>query len=426
MDRRIEIRFDEIVNDKFKPFMRDSSRWAVLKGGAGSGKSKVTAQKILFRVMTEEGHRFCCARKVYRTVKASQFTDLVDFIYQYGWSDLFKINRTELKITYIPNGNEIIFVGLDNREKMKSISGITGWWLEEVTDFEERDLTQLDLRLRGKTRNYKQTIMTFNPVSELHWIKNKFFSNYIEEAIQKTGHANLPIKYEVGGKLIELNASIYHSTYRDNKFLEPEYIAFLLSLEEDDPHYFEIYAEGKWGSIGNLVYPNGFIRTEEYPNSYDEIIYGLDFGWIHPTALVKVGILAGEYYLDELIYQSKLSNKNLIEEMRRLGIDESDYIYCDSARPDFINEICEAGFNAVKSEKDVMAGLDKVRSSRVHTKSSNVNINREVDSYKWAEDENGKPIEGKVVKIRDDAMDAIRYPIFTHSLKYSELKMFIA
>lgn len=420
-------RLKDIINPIYWPLIKDKSRLLILKGGASSGKSKFAVQKKAFRLLTEEGHRFAFVRKVGRTIRESQFAELKEVIGEWNVGDLFKINQTLGKIACTLTGSEVISLGMDDREKIKSIKGITGVWYEEPTELEPRDFRQMELRVRAYTPYYRQSILTFNPISETHWLKEMFFPQNVEAQIEKTKYASLPVNIEIDNKMIELNAKICHSTYLDNVFLDAEVKAGILSLKEDDPHYYEIYGLGHWGSLGNLVYPDGFkiIPKSEYPKSYDEIIYGVDFGWIHPTAVVKVGIHAGSYYLEEKIYQKKLSNADLIKRLSEdPDVDKGDYFYCDNARPDFIDELVDAGFNAVpclKGEGSVQAGIDRVRSSNIYTCPDNVGIKKELSSYKYQEDAAGNPIEGKVIKRVDDLMDAIRYPIFTHTSSFHDL-----
>lgn len=80
-----------------------------------------------------------------------------------------------MEIIYKPNENQLISSGLDDVEKLKSITGITGTWGEEATEIDEDDFKQIDLRMRGNTANYKQHILTYNPINDEHWIKLNIF-----------------------------------------------------------------------------------------------------------------------------------------------------------------------------------------------------------------------------------------------------------
>lgn len=232
----VDISIDEIMNTWGHPLIDDKSRYLVLYGGAGSGKSVTAAQKMIIRMLEEKGHKFLVVRKVANTLRNSVFSLLRGTIADWGMSELFKINKSDMDITCI-NGNQIIFAGLDDVEKLKSIHGITGMWLEEASEILQEDFQQLDLRLRGQTRNYKQIMISFNPISITHWLKAVFFD----------------------GK--KSNSTVVHTTYRDNDFIDDEYKATLESLKEQDPYYYTVYALGEWGVLGQTVF-NAQIVTE--------------------------------------------------------------------------------------------------------------------------------------------------------------------
>jgi phage terminase large subunit len=136
-----------------------------------------------------------------------------------------------MKITYRKNGNEIIFTGLDDVEKLKSIYNITIIWIEEASELDAIDFRQLDIRLRGRTESYKQIIFTFNPISITHWLKAEFFDKK------------------------KKNSTTSHTTYEDNKFLDEEQIEVLEGFKETDPYYYQVYCKGEWGVLGKTVFP---------------------------------------------------------------------------------------------------------------------------------------------------------------------------
>lgn len=144
-------------NEKFLPLFWCKSRYLVLKGGGGSGKSIFAGRKILERVTSEPGHRWLVCRKVDKTIRHSCFEQLIGQIRDYYPNSGYKINQSDMKITFA-NGSMIMFSGLDNVEKLKSIYNITGIWIEEASELQMGDFNQLDIRLRGKTAYYKQMI----------------------------------------------------------------------------------------------------------------------------------------------------------------------------------------------------------------------------------------------------------------------------
>lgn len=210
-------------NPKMSKCFESEHRYLILKGGAGSGKSVFAAQKICGRMINERGHRFLVMRKVSNTIRESVWALIKNTFESMGHDHLLRINKTDRVIEYIPNGNQIIFAGVDDPEKLKSITGITGAWLEEITEFDESDLDQLDLRLRGRTAWFKQIIGTFNPIDEQHWIKAKFFDDQDDDTMT------------------------HESTFRDNVFLDSEYKRILLNRFKSNPNWFDIYVNGKWG-----------------------------------------------------------------------------------------------------------------------------------------------------------------------------------
>ena len=171
------------TNDTFMPLYAVKDRHLVLVGGAGSGKSIFAGRKILERITSETGHRILVCRKIARTLRESCFRQLIEQIRLHYDYNAFKINRTDMLITYLPNNSQILFAGLDDVEKLKSIYHVTGIWIEEGSELAENDYNQLNIRLRGKTSHYKQMITTFNPVDINHWLKRRFFRDIVKRYI---------------------------------------------------------------------------------------------------------------------------------------------------------------------------------------------------------------------------------------------------
>lgn len=252
---------NEIVqrrNLSHKPFFEDKSRWLISYGGAGSAKSYSTAQKILLdRIIQEDKHRYLIVRKVAKTLRVSVFQLFKDLIVGLDEYDNFKINKSDMTIEYIPNGSMLLFFGLDDIEKLKSIQGITGIWIEEASECEQGDILELNRRLRGHTDYYKQIILTFNPISHLHWLKSHFFDN----------DAN--------------KASIYKTTYLDNSFIDDEYKQEIEDIKNYDIQQYNIYALGEWGVLNtNIVYHNYSYHkhtTELTYNDFSVLYVGIDF-----------------------------------------------------------------------------------------------------------------------------------------------------
>ena len=222
----------ERTNESFLPLLFDRSRFLVLMGGGGSGKSIFAGQKILERAATEPGHRFLVVRKVAKTLRESCFEQLRSQAYDLYPGAVAFIPRGKSGDMYIrlKNGSEVLFAGLDDVEKLKSIYDITGIWAEEASELDEGDLNQLDIRLRTDSPWYLQIILTFNPISITHWLKRRFFDRE------------------------DPRATTHRTTYRDNRFLRPEAIETLESFRDTDPYYYQVYCLGQWGVTGKSVF----------------------------------------------------------------------------------------------------------------------------------------------------------------------------
>jgi len=228
---------DKVTNKRFYNLLFNKSRYLVLKGGGGSGKSKFCGQKLIFRMLAERGHRFTVVRKVGDTLRDSVFADLKKVISEWGFDDLFHVpdgRSSDLYIKCKLNGNEILFFGLDKVEKRKSVEGITGIWIEEASEILESDFRQLDIRMRGKSL-YAQMMISFNPIDINHWLKKEFFDNPKDDC------------------------TISESTYKDNPFLDAGTIKTLEGFKITDPYYYTVYCLNEWGVLGKTIFPKQIV-----------------------------------------------------------------------------------------------------------------------------------------------------------------------
>ena len=232
----------ETNNETFMPLFADTHRYLVLKGGGGSGKSIFAGRKVLERVTSEPGHRWLVCRKVAKTIRESCFEQLKGQAYDYYSERIDFIPRGKGSDMYIrfKNGSEILFAGLDDVEKLKSIYDITGVWIEEASELLEGDFNQLDIRLRTNFPYYLQIILSFNPISITHWLKKRFFDFDIKDPVERK-------------KAIDRTRT-HESTYKDNRFLSKEAIQTLEAFKETDEYYYMVYCLGMWGVTGKSVF----------------------------------------------------------------------------------------------------------------------------------------------------------------------------
>ena len=374
----------KIFNSVYLPYLDNKKRYEIIYGGAGSGKSVFVAQKKVLQHLDGK-HKTLVVRKVARTSRNSTFSLIKDIISEWNCNNLFKINKSDMEIINLKNGNQFIFSGLDDVEKLKSITGITDIWVEEASEITQEDFQQLDLRMRGKTRQTKQITMTFNPISALSWIKGYFFD----------------VKRD--------DTTILKTTYKDNKFIDKEYINVLEGLKEQDHVYYQIYALGEWGVLGNLVFTNYVV--EDIPTEYKTIYQGLDFGFNDPSAFIKIGLKDDELYVFDELYVRGLTNNELIPLVREKA-DRSPII-ADSSEPDRIKEFKQNGLNVRAAEKgpgSIKAGLDWAKRKRIHIHPDCTNFIKEIQGYKYREDKDGN-VYDEPVDMNNHLMDALRYAL---------------
>ena len=384
------------TNKIFLPLYKNESRYMLLYGGAGSGKSVFAVQKQLKRILVEKNHKVLVLRKVARTSRHSTFALFKKVIYNWGIQNHTKIKEGDISISIPSFNTEIIFSGVDDVEKIKSIADITMILMEELTEFKELEFNQIDMRLRGYTKYYKQITGLFNPdESKGAWIKRRFFDK------------------------IDKNATTLHSVAEDNQFIDAEYIDILEGIEDDT--YYKIYKLGVWAVSKGIIYkPFQRIKEKDIPIYNIVKIYGLDFGYTHPMALTEIVEHKRNIYITEKLYESHLTVTDMIDKLKILIPDKRCVIYCDHD-PDKIEAIRRAGFKAVPAYKvagSVEGGIDFIKSihSRIFVNDLSSNFFKEADIYKYKEKKDGTQEEGPV-KFKDDLMDSFRMPIYTYFRK---------
>jgi phage terminase large subunit len=389
------------VNKRFAHlFVKEpEARFYVEKGGAGSGKSYSIGQAIIQSCMANGARRWLCTRKVRTTIRHSVFDLFIHLLHEMNLEGLYRANRSDLTIEFV-TGAVIICVGLDDVSKLKSIHGITDVWMEEADECTSSDFRQLNLRLRGGNQR-KRMILSFNPTSALSWIKQEFFDNP------------------------KANAIVHESTYRDNAFIDDEYRAELRALKDVDQYFYQVYTLGHWGVLGNRVFHNFVVEDFRYgEEDFDGVSQGMDFGFNHASAIIRVGWKDGELWAFDELYAKGLTNAQLIDAaMGPEGVIPETFsgtVIADSAEPDRIREFNESmaqrkmrgGVVGAKKGKDsVRMGIDFLKRYRIHVHASRCpNLAREIANYKWREDKDGNILE-EPVPFADDTIAALRYAV---------------
>jgi phage terminase large subunit len=387
----------KLYNDKYYRRLKDDTRLQIFFGGASSGKSFFIAQRIVLDTLN--GRNTLVLRNVARTIRGSCWNEVIKAINALKpiLRDCFNVSKSEMLITAMNNGAQILFAGLDDVEKIKSITPangvLTDIWIEEATETSYDDYKQLEKRLRGESRHPKRITLSFNPVYKEHWIYREFFGNWQDGASE----------YHDDG------LSILKTTYKDNRFLTDD---DRLALEnETDPYYKAVYSEGNWGVLGDVIFRNW--RTDDLSGfNTDKPLFGLDFGFSSdPAAAVKVHYdRAGKkiYILDEL-HEKGMTNSQLAESLKPwVG---GHYITCDSSEPKSIKELQNLGIRAIGAKKgpdSVMHGIQWLQGHELIVDVKCQHTRNELQLYQWRKDKDGNSM--RVPEDRNNHLiDALRY-----------------
>jgi phage terminase large subunit len=308
---------------------------------------------------------------------------------------IFDINKSDGTITCI-NGAQILFAGLDDAEKIKSITPINGVitdiWIEEATETERTDILQLTKRLRGRSNNRKRMTLSFNPIYMTHWIYKEYFKNYKESPY------------------IDKELVIIKTTYKDNIFLTAQDIHNLEN--EKDEYYRNVYTYGNWGVLGNQIFKN--YRVEEFDREqFSQYIYGLDFGFASdPCAFLEMSYDKNKsiIYIINEFYELELTNDEIAK--RVLEHAGSDVVICDSAEPKSIRELQLLGVRAMAAKKgkgSINFGIDWLKRQTIIIHPNCINFKREIELYRYKE-RDGISIPVPVDK-DNHLIDALRYAL---------------
>jgi len=389
---------DKVILRHFFPLLYDKNIYLLLMGGAGSGKSVFAIMKILIRIMlgykSNTIHNQLVIMKTANSMKNTVIAEFQKWIKFFGINQICEFKLTPKEIIF-DNGSRIFFLGCDDPDKLLSLSGVTSIWIEEASRITLNDFEIIDTRLRGVVNTYPQIMLSFNPISKLSWIYNYF---YVE---------------------VKDGATLHHSMLRDNYLLQDEgYKQRIRNYEHTNINKYRTFWLGEWGSLEGSIYDN-YEVVNEFPDDseFDDIIYGLDYGFNNPNALLKVGIKDQEYYWEELIYETGQTLDVLIQNMKQVipkRYREKYYIYADSQNPDKIMEINNQGFICYKSDKSINDGIDFVKSQKIKIHKDSYNLQKEIEGYVYKTDKDGNSLEIPL-KMNDHLMDSARYSMYTYN-----------
>src|SRR3990172_3883769 len=389
-----------VINDIYLPHLDNFARTQVFYGGSSSGKSWFLAQRCILDVMAG-GRNYLVCRQVARTIRSSVFQQVERVIREAGLLGYFTINKADEYIT-CKNGYQIIFAGLDDVEKIKSIvpavGVITDIWIEEATETDRGSVKDLYKRQRGGDENTrKRMTLSFNPILQSHWIYEEFFKSI--------AWADMQTEYTGEG------LSIQKTIYKDNRFLTTQDHKDLEN--ETDKYRYNVYTLGNWGILGHVIFTNWrVVDLSGMQAQFTNHRNGLDFGFSADPAALWVSHYDAKHkriYIFDELYERGLTNDLLAVEVKnRIG---SDYVVCDSADPKSIAELQQYGVSAlaaVKGKDSVLFGIQWLQQQEIIIDAKCVNAKNEISTFHWQEDANGNAIR-KPVEKNDHLIAAGRY-----------------
>ena len=423
MIKKEYIKLPDVVGRGYKTFWHFKGRYRVCKGSRASKKSKTTALWIIYNMMKYPAANTLVARKTYRTLKDSCFTELKWAAKRLKVEHLWQFKESPLEATYIPTGQKIYFRGLDDPLKVTSITvdvGVLCWgWLEEAYEImKESDFDTLDESIRGECPEglWKQITLTFNPWNEKHWMKNRFFDElvgYDEEGKAQYKERKNPISDDGDTLAITTN-------YTCNEWLDKADIAVFERMKINNPRRYTVAGLGGWGIVEGLVYENW---KEEYFTINDiqarhsdlKSAFGLDFGYTNdPSALFcgYISLTDKKLYVYDEMYKTGMSNKKIFEEVQAMGYSK-ERITADCAEPKSIDELKGYGLKvegAKKGKDSINNGIQWIQDLEIIIHPRCVNFLTEISTYTWKVDKFNKKLN---VPIDDfnHLMDAMRYAL---------------
>jgi len=374
----MELQIDHtIVFSKNLKAFEDGKRFIVNQGGSRSSKTYSIIQLLIFLCLTKPKLQVSIVRKSFPSLRGSVLRDFLEVMNNLNIYDENNHNKTEQRYSF-DNGSTLEFFSIDNAQKVRGRKRDI-CYCNEGNELTFDDFQQLSLRTTSTL------FIDFNPSDTEHFL------------------------YDL---MKDDRSILIKSTYKDNIYLSKDIITEIENLINVDENYYKVYALGERPISTTRIYSHFRQYVDEPP--IDDWCYGLDFGYNHPAVLVKVKWSSGKIYIEEKIYETKLTINELIQKVSQI-VNDGKTVYCDSARPDIIEELRRLGVKSIMSNKQVKEGINEVKSNEVYVHCDSVNTWREYKLYSWKS--KGDQVFDEPIKVHDDAMDAIRYAIFTHKKK---------
>ncbi|TJY30600.1 PBSX family phage terminase large subunit [Leuconostoc mesenteroides] len=400
----IDWNLPKMVSSAYAPLFNTKHRYIVYKGSRGSGKSEAEATKVIYDIVTKSYVNWLVLRRYANTNRQSTFTLLQKVANRMSVGNLFQFNSSLPEITYKPTGQKILFRGADKPLSITSISVETGnlcrLWVEEAYQLEsEEAFDTVDESMRGIIDNpngFYQTVLTFNPWNERHWLKKRFFDKDTRVS----------------------NSLAITTTYKDNPFLDEDYVNRLLEMKERNPRRARVAVDGEWGVAEGLIYENTIVEKFDIREVLKgaRIVRGMDWGYgPDPTAFIEyaINVRTKDVYIFKEMYKQHMLTDEIFKWLYVNGYQQGD-IRADYANGGdrMIQELKNKGIKGIKRahKYEIMFGVTYLQDYKIHVLPSLEHTIEELNSYVYDTDKEGGWV-GKAVDKNNHLMDAMRYAV---------------
>lgn len=399
-DNQVIVHLPSIVGKHYGEFWRFKGRYKAVKGSRASKKSSTQSLKVITEIIENPNINWLVVRKVERTLRDSCYAQLKWAIHRLKVDNFFKCSTSPLEITYKPTGQKILFRGLDDPLKVTSITVEVGslcrLWIEEAYEItSEEAFDRLDESIRGQLPKgmYHQVVLTFNPWSDRHWLKKRFFDEPSKNVLAMT------------------------TNYMCNEFLSEADLVLFEEMKKN-PRRYRTAGLGEWGIVEGLVYEN----WEERVFDVHEIsirpsvrsAFGMDFGYVNDPSTLFCGLVdtvAREIYVFDEMYEKGMSNEDILSKVSGMGYSK-ERIKADSAEPKSIAYLRKAGLTRIRAAKkgpdSIRAGISIIQDYKIIIHPRCVNFITEISNYTWDKDKFDNAIN-KPIDDFNHLMDAMRY-----------------
>jgi phage terminase large subunit len=376
----LDLKVSPTFTKNYEALYDDSVEVVINQGGSRSGKTYAILQLLILECLRRPGRTVDVVRDSFPALRPA-YDDLLEILTNLGLYHEKFHNKTTHTYTF-PNNSRIKLYSTSDPQKLRGMK-------RDIILINEANTTSYDAYQEIRMRTSMKVILDFNPSDP---------ESYIYDLMQ----------FETS-RLIK-------STYLDNPFLSDLQKNYFENLKDIDPTYYKTFTLGERSNRSIRIY-NHFKSFKGYPLHIDETVFGLDLGFSHASALVRVDRSENEYFIRELIYESNLTSEDLVRKMQTIPDIKKHPIYVDTARPEIIESLKRAGFKATGAIKDVKAGIDFIRSHPIRVHEESLNIWNEYKRYSWKTVNDVQTDEP--IKLFDDALDSIRYAIYSSQKRQS-------